>query len=150
MSDKKIEDPKPTEPEKPTPAPQLSNIELFNLKKKLKEEVVEETDKVIESKDKKVDAFLKEAIEARKINAPPYILNIIESLDPESQLVVLKAHAEKNADPNISTLGVPIGKEKHPLEEYMIYNVNKDTINYSIPASVLMDPKKNKKLLGIE
>ena len=134
----------------PIPKPKLTNIEIHNIKKKVKEEVVAEKDKEIKSKDKEVDKFLLEAIEARKLNAPQYVLALIKDLDPASQLLVLKTNSERNADPNTSSIGTPIGRQKMPLEEYMVYNQSKDKIEYNIPASVLMNPKNNKKLLGIE
>ena len=149
MSDKNS-DPDNTDPKPPVPKPKLTNIEIHNIKKKVKEEVVAEKDKEIESKDKEVDKFLLEAIEARKLNAPQYVLALIKDLDPASQLLVLKTNSERNADPNTSSIGVPIGRQKMPLEEYMVYNQSKDKIEYNIPASVLMNPKNNKKLLGIE
>lgn len=149
MSEKEP-DSKSTDPKPPIPKPKLSNIEIHNIKQKAKEEVVIEKDKEIKEKDDKVNEFLLEAIEARKAQAPPYVLNLIVDLDPQSQLAVLKAHSEKNADPNTSSIGVPIGGVKDPLEEYMTYNQSQDKIDYSIPASVLMNPKNNKKLLGIE
>ena len=135
---------------KPDPKPELTNIEKYNLKKKVTEEVEAEKAEVIKDKDKEINAFLKEAIEARKINAPLYVLNLIEKLDPQSQLEVLKAHSEKNVTANMSSIGVPIGRDKNPLEEYMTYNPTNDKISYEIPASVLMNSKNNKKLLGIE
>ena len=148
-SDSGSTDPDPTPP---APKPKLSNIEIHNLKKKVKAEVDAEKDIEIKEKDEKVDEFLKEAIEARKLHAPQYVLNLIETLDPRSQLEVLKAHSERNADPNTSSIGTPIGRNKDGLEEYMTYNPSNDKLDYSIPASVLMNPKnpKHKKLFGID
>lgn len=140
-------EPKPEPNPKPT---EITNIEKYNIEKAVKVKVEAEKDKEIKSKDKTINIFLQEAIDARKLQAPQYVLNLLEKLDPESQLAVLKAHSEKNADPNTSSIGRPIGRDKDPLEEYMDYNPNKDTITYNIPASVLMNPKKNKTLLGIE
>lgn len=151
MPDKKNIDSETPDPAPPKPAPAtLSNIEIHNLKKKLTAEAQIEADKKVETSEKKTDAFLLEAIEARKLHAPPYILNLIEKLDPASQLEVLKAHADKNKDPNGSSLPTPIGRVKNALEEYMTYNPANDKLSWTIPASVLMNRNNNKKLLGIE
>ena len=82
MSDKNIK----TDPPKPEPEPKIepSNIEKYNEKKKVDIEKTKiEEDKV---KDEKLEAFLQEAIDARKTHAPLYVLNLIENLDPQSQL----------------------------------------------------------------
>jgi hypothetical protein len=133
---------------KPEEKKELTNIEKYNAARKVELEKV----KVKESKtkDRETKKYLKEAIEARKAHAPKYVLNLIENLDPKSQLEVLKAHDERQPDPNVSSIGVPIGREKDPLEQYMNFNPNKDTIEWNIPASELMDRNKNKKLLGRE
>lgn len=144
-------DPEPT-PTPPSEKRDLTNIEKYNLKKRMEAQIKEAEDqkKAEKAEAKKSDVFLKEALEARKFNAPQYVLDLIEGLDPESQLMVLKAHADKIKDPNQSSIPVPIGREKEPLEEYMIFNPTKETIEYNIPASVLMNPNKNKRLLGLE
>ena len=134
----------PEQPEKK----ELTNIEKYNVARK--EEAKKTKAKEEKAQERKLKSYLKEAIESRKAHAPQYVLNLIEKLDPESQLEVLKAHDERRADPNVSTLGVPIGRVKNPLEEYMDYNPTKDRIDYNIPASVLMNNEKNKKLLGRE
>ena len=133
---------------KPEAKTELTNIEKYNAARKVELEKVQV--KESKAKDRETKKYLKEAIEARKAHAPQYVLNLIEKLDPASQLEVLKAHDERQPDPNVSSIGVPIGREKDPLEQYMAFNPSKDTIEWNIPASELMNQDKNKKLLGRE
>lgn len=152
MSEQNIEN-NDSDTQKPEEQRELSNIEKYNLRKKIEAEMAAEKAAKQQEKqqEKKENVWLTEAVNAYKASASPRIIELIKDLDPESQLVVLKANAESRTDPNTSSLPIPVGPNKDYLwDNYTTFNQTKDKIEYNIPASELMNPNKNRKLLGLD
>ena len=120
-----------------------TNIEKYNEKRKT--EVKED----IESAEDRAEAFRDELIETLKSRADKRTLTLIKSLDKDSQLVVLKENEKqnlKNPMPNMPGIPNPVGAPKIGLAKYMKFVPGSDKISWEIPATVLLDPEKNKKL----
>lgn len=67
--------------------------------------------------------------------------------DIDSALVILQENAKNQPPmPNAPTIPTPTGIPKLGLEKYMKYVPGSEKISWEIPASVLLDPEKNKKL----
>jgi len=90
-----------------------------------------------------------ELIQSLENQADYQTKEIIKDLDPESKLLVLKARVElnkKHPSPNTSSIPTPVGNVKMGIEKYMKFVPGSGKIEWSIPASVILDPIKNKKL----
>lgn len=131
--------PAPTEGNKPR---KKSNIEIYNEEKYKKSQ-----NRVQVEKDRNKE-LLDELLTTYKSRADKQTIEIIKDLDIESQIKVLKAREKTKApDPNTPSIPTPVGPVKNGLEKYITkHNPWSGELEYQIPASVLMNPEKNKQL----
>jgi len=98
-----------------------------------------EKDKVLDLKEQLLDTLMARADVRTK--------TIIEKLDIDSKIIVLKENeTQQKPMPNAPTIPQPIGMPKLGLQKYMKFVPGSEKISWSIPASVLLDPIKNKQL----
>ena len=72
---------------------------------------------------------------------------LIDKLDIDSKILVLQENEKQQKPlPNTPSIPTPTGMPKVGLAKYMKYVPGSEKISWEIPASVLLDPKKNKKL----
>jgi len=72
---------------------------------------------------------------------------LIDKLDIDSKILVLQENEKQQKPmPNMPGIPTPTGMPKVGLEKYMTYVPGSEKISWEIPASVLLDPEKNKKL----
>lgn len=73
--------------------------------------------------------------------------SFIDKGDKDSAILLLQENAKiQKPDPNTPTIPTPTGMPKPGLEKYMKFNPGSEKISWEIPATVLLDPIKNKKL----
>lgn len=71
----------------------------------------------------------------------------IDKKDLDSAILLLQENAKQQKPaPNTPTIPTPTGTPKPGLEKYMKYVPGSEKISWEIPATVLLDPEKNKKL----
>jgi len=98
-----------------------------------------EKDEVSDIKNQLLDSLL--------VRADVRTKTIIEKLDIDSKILVLRENEKQQTPmPNAPTIPQPIGMPKLGLQKYMKYTPGSEKISWSIPASVLLDPIKNKQL----
>lgn len=128
-----------------TEKPKKSNIEIHNEKKReeVKQDLSNAKDEVLEVEKQFLETLKGRASEEAKAYA-----KIFEDKDDiKSALLILQEH-DKNQKPapNTPSIPQPIGISKVGLAKYMKYVPGSEKISWEIPASVLLDPEKNKKL----
>ena len=99
--------------------------------------------------EEKADIWRDELIESLSNQADLRTKELIKNLDPDSKLLVLKENIKQIAAhpaPNNPSIPNPTGQPKVGLAKYMKFVPGSDKIEWNIPASVLLDPIKNKKL----
>ena len=89
----------------------------------------------------------KEFLETLLTRADVRTKALIDKLDIDSKILVLQENEKQQKPlPNSSTIPTPTGMPKPGLEKYMTYVPGSEKISWEIPATVLLDPKKNKQL----
>ena len=148
MSEEKARDEKPTEEiEKPTEEKKgkkkkPNNIAIYN------QERLKRASQKVQDEKKKSEELLQELLKVYKSRADKETVAVIKDLAIEDQITVLKAK-EKNKppEPNTPSIPTPVGAVKTGLEKYLkIHNPYTGELQWEIPASVLLNPEKNKKL----
>jgi len=150
MSNNKAQEEKPTEELEetteaaPTEKRKKTNIEIYN------EEKLKRAGKRVQNEKDKSKLLLEELVKSYKSRADKETIAIIKDLALEDQLTVLKAKEKtektKAPEPNTGSIPTPLGPVQSGLEKYMKFNQYTGEISWIIPASVLLNPEKNKKL----
>lgn len=97
----------------------------------------------------KANVWRDELIESLSNQVDNRTKELIKDLDPDSKVLVLKEQIKQLAAhpaPNNPSIPNPTGRPKMGLEKYMKYVPGSDKLEWEIPATVLLDPIKNKKL----
>jgi len=100
-------------------------------------------EKVQKLQQQLLDTLMSGADVRAKALAQPFI----DKKDLDSAILLLQENAKiQTPAPNTPTIPTPTGMPKPGLEKYMRYVPGSDKISWEIPATVLLDPEKNKKL----
>lgn len=133
--------------------PTINQGTVRNWKSKAKKPVASTTPPIVPTG---TDEEIKIEVEALKLKLkdkiPQYILDM--DVDPhthkkliQNALIAQTTATPNQTAPNTPILGIPIGgARKRGIDKYLTIDPERHEINLSIPASVVFDPEKNKKL----
>ena len=122
-----------------------TNIELYNERKR------EEVKQDLEIAKTEVLDVEQNFLDTLKAIASPqakgYAKIFEDKGDIKSALIVLQEDVKNQKPmPNSSSIPQPVGMPKIGLAKYMKYRPGSEKISWEIPASVVLDPEKNKQL----
>lgn len=113
---------------------------------------------LVKPEDAQMKNFVETLQNTLRGRIPQYLLDATKEMDLTSAYAVLKAHSEnlqepKGTDPNTPIIPLPLGgqRRKQVIDRYLTITTNPSNpklneITLDIPASVALNPEKNKKL----